>query len=178
MKMKPYLPLNRKGKYMKFNIGLTELIALVSLVIAVIGAVLGIINTIYRFSKDKIRLKVRPQIMASVGDPTRQEGIIINVVNLSSFPITINYIGLKCMKGRYLECGLNPQNRLPYRLESKGNYVGIIAESIKQIKDLHLVKRAYVITACGKKFYGNSKRLKEEIQKAKKRLKRKAKETT
>jgi hypothetical protein len=63
----------------------------ITLAIAMLGAVLGIINTFIAVNNRRVRLRVRP--MYTVGAPAGA-GFGIEVVNLSSFPVTISDVGL------------------------------------------------------------------------------------
>src|ERR1041385_1896118 len=83
----------------------------ITLVIAVIGAVLGILNAYRDFSRDRVKLRVVPKVAFNVGAnnvitgdrPTSlmnqllRDGcparLCIEVINLSTFPITISAAG-------------------------------------------------------------------------------------
>lgn len=77
----------------KFNVAQT-----ITLVIAVIGAVLGIINTWRNIIKDRFRVVVRASNMFILnnevfGGGISKKGVSIDVINLSTFAITIIEIG-------------------------------------------------------------------------------------
>ena len=54
--------------------------------IALIGAVLGVFNTWWNFSRDRVRLKV-------TCDEDEQGNVVLDIVNLSDFPVTITDVG-------------------------------------------------------------------------------------
>ena len=58
---------------------------------AAIGDVLGIINTLYNLNQKRVRLKIRPAYSFFV--PGVGRFFSIEVINLSTFPVTIALFG-------------------------------------------------------------------------------------
>lgn len=127
-----------------------ETLQAITLGIAVLGAVLGVLNTWRTFSNDRVRLRVREHGMATTdGD----RGIGIEIVNLSTFPVIISTMGLHLTAGaRHIQL-VEPffllGGKLPYRLEPRAactafQPIGALPEDVWTI-----VKHAYVTTACG-----------------------------
>jgi len=156
----------------KFDIGITEIVAVVSLVIAVIGAVLGILNYIHRRSKDKVKLRITPPHI--IGFPGVE--VAIEVINLGGFPVTIEEVGLILSKkehkklplvdyidlsGKSLPCRLGPREELTLGYSQS-------REDLLNEPAFAFVKRAYARTACGETHYGTSGALKGLIKEARK----------
>jgi len=72
----------------------------VTISIAVVGAILGIINTVFAVWQKRVRLRVRVMMafdpadedLGSDGLP-REQSIAVEVTNLSGFPVTIQTVG-------------------------------------------------------------------------------------
>jgi hypothetical protein len=62
---------------------------MVTLGLAGLGAVLGVMNTWQAMSRERLRLRVRPMQIVSGGGLS----FGIEVVNLSSFPVTVEEVG-------------------------------------------------------------------------------------
>jgi hypothetical protein len=149
---------------------ITLITAIIGATCGLLGAVLGIINTCQQLSNKKVRLKVLPQLAIPCG-AISNAGInfMIEVINLSNFPVTISNVGLLLIDRRQIVlnahgCYEQPGN-LPLRLEPRTSY-GIYF-NIDQKTLLAQVKSAYVKTQCGKLITGTSGALKQKIRKAK-----------
>src|SRR3546814_14458946 len=59
--------------------------------IAALGAFLGVMNTWQAINRDRVRLRVRPLSVMAIA--TGDQGYGIEVVNLSSFPVTVEEVG-------------------------------------------------------------------------------------
>jgi hypothetical protein len=66
----------------------------VTLSVAVLGAVLGIINTWHGLDKSRLKLKVTPAHAIPVGGVDPMLTFCIEVTNLSTFPVTICDVGV------------------------------------------------------------------------------------
>jgi hypothetical protein len=66
----------------------------VTLSIAVLGAVLGVINTWRAIDSSRVKLKVLPRHAIPVGGAPSHIGFCIAVTNLSAFPVTVNEVGV------------------------------------------------------------------------------------
>jgi hypothetical protein len=145
---------------------------------AVIGAVLGVINTWHGLNQRRVKLKVVPKIAyprrhaesglvagyMEVTDPSvfpvqgGQEMGCIEVTNLSAFPVTVREVGFtidalgKKMRAVISLPIVRDGGSWPRRLESRA--------SVSMYFDLGCLKRnnkrAYALTDCGTVGYGNS----------------------
>ncbi|MBW8851343.1 MAG: hypothetical protein JF600_11225 [Xanthomonadales bacterium] len=66
----------------------------ITLAVAAVGAVLGIINTWHTIDKNQVKLKVVPKHAIPYGAMDHRLRMCIEVTNLSSFPITIEEVGV------------------------------------------------------------------------------------
>lgn len=154
---------------------------IVSLVIGVTGAVLGIINTIHGLRKDKVKLKVRPWFMVPQDNP-KDVHLCINVVNLGSFPVTVAVVGFTTKDSKQLRVAIMRPGALsnatvPHRLSSREDMLIEAADALSD-EFLSKVKKVFATTACDETFYGTSKALKERIAEAEKHLNQKPEKTS
>ncbi len=70
------------------------LIQAITLAIAVLGAVLGLVNTWQGLDKSRVKLLVRPKHAIPLGAANSSLTFCIEVVNVSAFALTINEIGV------------------------------------------------------------------------------------
>lgn len=133
----------------------------VTIAIAAVGAVLGVINTLHSLNQNRVRLRVVPKfahlvINGIMGD----EKGCIEVINLSAFPVSVSEVGFTLGDGTARK-GHKAQIAMPYtpdgkpfarRLESR--------ESVTGYFDLdglpHDIGKAYVKTDCDEVAYGMS----------------------
>jgi hypothetical protein len=66
---------------------------LITLPLAVVGAVLGVINTWRSLDRDRIKLRIVPKVAYPVGMTDTRPRLCIEVINLSSFPVTVAEVG-------------------------------------------------------------------------------------
>lgn len=130
-------------------------IQLVTFATAVVGAVLGIVNLWRSWSADRVKVRVLSVYGESFGVGP---AVVIEVVNLSQFPITVTHIGFDTYDpaGRHLQL-VRPMftggsDRLPVRLESRAAFTVLQALSAFEDPQLTWIRRAYIKTACGRKF--------------------------
>lgn len=154
----------------------------ITLAIAVLGAVLGIINTLMQIDKSRIKIGVIPKIAFFVDDilvnsllrPDATQGspeerrLCVEVVNLSSFPITVNEVGFgKRILSRARHVLVPPLildgKPWPRRLEPREAVI-VYTERGVRFSPQPSPKRAYAATACGEVRYGTSKALKHFIK--------------
>ena len=141
----------------------------VTLSIAVLGAVLGVINTWHSLDQRRVRLRVVPKIaqMITASNASGTMGCI-EIVNLSAFPISISEIGFtidgdprKHRRLAILEPITSNRRPLARTLESRHGITGYF--------DLnHItpdIQKAYVRTERGEVAYGSSPAL-EQIRDA------------
>lgn len=139
-------------------------IQIVTFGIAVLGAILGIINTWHNLNQRKVKLKLKPAHAIPVGgvDPNIQ--FCIEITNLSAFPVTIEEAGVlfKGTKDR----GIIPHpiftdhdNKWPRKLESRTSIT--VYSQLPSIGANHRIKCAYAKTQCGVIVKGTSPALKQ-----------------
>lgn len=128
--------------------------------IAILGAVLGILNTWQAMRRDRLRLRVRPLnvVMLNSGDMA----FGIEVINLSMFAVTIEEVGFSLRapaeKGTR---GVVPFPRpsdggpWPRRLEPRSS-VTLHFDRPADPDLLRTIRRAYAKTACGEFAYGKT----------------------
>lgn len=66
----------------------------ITLAIAVLGAVLGLMNTWYALDRTRVKLRVRPKHAFPVGAADPRLTFCIEVTNLSAFAVTIEETGV------------------------------------------------------------------------------------
>lgn len=138
----------------------------VTLSIAVVGAVLGILNTWRNFDRDRVKLKVAPKQAIPVGAflDTRIR-LCIEVTNLSTFALTITEVGVLywCTKKR--GAVVNPiiidGGTFPRKLEPRTSFTAYFHPEALQRLDGHKIRCAYAKTDCGVVIRGNSPALRQ-----------------
>ena len=143
------------------------LISYVTLAIASVGAVLGIMNTWRSFDRDRIRLKVLPHwAIPSAGNPR----FCIKVVNLSYIPVTVTFVYFKMRteNRNYVFPPSPPGETLPARMEPRSSITIFMPEGAERDPMLADLKYAHVETACGRAFRRTNGSLKHLIKKARK----------
>jgi hypothetical protein len=142
----------------------------VTLAIALLGAVLGVINILIELNRDRVRLKVIPKGAFCVPSTGEEHRICIEVRNLSGFPVTISEVGFVLHDTRRRAMVISPMTAdgksLPRRLEPH-NSVSTYTAPIDQMDiDLSKVKCAYAKTDCDIIKRGNSPALKRFVREA------------
>ena len=152
----------------------------ITFAIALVGAVLGILNTWRNFDRDRLKIKVRPTNLITLattysGSDIEKRGLNVDVINQSTFPVTITEIGFanfylftnKIKGGKSLPFKWENLNglSLPQRLESRESISFFIFEEVLEgHENLKNIKYAYAKTACGQFFKGSSELFIEIIQ--------------
>ncbi len=135
----------------------------ITFAIALIGATLGIVNTWNTLNNSRIKLKVIPGHAIPVGNGNSNISFYISVTNLSSFPVTVNEVGVSYRNSKlrsvYINPILNTGDTIPKRLESRSS-VTAYGEAPKSI-DGKKISKAYVKTDCGKTVFGTSPALRQ-----------------
>lgn len=138
-------------------------VQIITLSIAVVGAVLGLINTWHGLDKSRVKLKVRPAhaIPVAFADPSL--AFSIEVTNLSAFPVTICDVGVfyrgTDSRGSFVNPVLVDGGGWPRRLEPRSS-VTVYGRRPESRSDRH-IKCAYAITECGVTETGTSPALKQ-----------------
>lgn len=139
---------------------------------AMIGAVLGIMNTWNAVDQRRVRLRITPKHVLSV----RGRSFAIEGINLSAFPVTIDEVGFE-IKGQ----GVTKRSRAvvaypelpdgkpwPRRLEPREDVSACLSVAHLSIYRGKKIGRAYATTACDVTRYGSSPalaQLREELRK-------------
>ncbi|MDZ5453901.1 hypothetical protein [Labrys sp. ZIDIC5] len=128
---------------------------------ATLGAGLGIMNTWNSMSQTRVRLRVRP--LHAFAIPSNEQMFSIEVINLSSFSVTISDVGFS-LSGQRLQKGVRatiPQPIIidgkpwPRRLEAR-EAVSVYLDPRAFIGTKAKLGKAYARTACGEVAYGDS----------------------
>lgn len=139
----------------------------VTLAIAVLGALLGVMNTWRNWSLDRMRLRVTPAFGL---DNTGGRNILVTVVNLSSFPVTVTTMGFTLLNSTNHMQVPAPifmrGERLPIRLEPRTSCTAVVALAALEHAQLANIRCAYVTTACGQQIEGDSTALRQMVHAA------------
>ncbi len=135
----------------------------VTLAIAVLGAVLGIINTWHALDQSRVKLKVSPAHAIPVGGAPANLTFCVEVTNLSSFPVTVFDVGVFYDGTKNRGSMVNPvvadRGPWPRRLEPRSS-VTLYSEAPVS-KSGHRVRCAYARTQCGVTETGTSPALEQ-----------------
>ena len=141
----------------------------ITFTIAVLGAVLGIINTWRNIDKDRIKIRVH-LIWSFFHLPATgtQERFGIEITNLSSIPITVFKVGFLPVRVKDKQLVFLPEctdgKDFSRRMESRISLSVTMAPGSENDPMFAHVTRAFVTTACGKRFTGTSPALKGLIE--------------
>lgn len=129
----------------------------ITLGLAAIGAVLGIMNTWNGLSQRRMRVRVTPAfLLRTDGSPT---GFSIEAINLSMFPLTLAEVGFQT-SGRKRIAITSPHTSdakpLPRRLEPREAITFMFGPGDFTPPKEHRIGPAYVRTACGRTIKGDS----------------------
>lgn len=138
-----------------------EFMGAVTFGIALLGAVLGVINTWRNIDRDRVKLVVKPAHAIPVGAMEHTHPHIefsIEVVNLSVFPITVSEVGF-LHRGMHSRAAVMQPVTLdgpttPRKLEPRESASFYMAKP--EPRDDHPLKCAYAKTSCGRTFTGKS----------------------
>ena len=144
------------------SISITESI---TFAIAVLGAVLGVINTWRNINKDRVKLKVIPKYaMITSGEPQ----LCIEVINFSTFPLVITEVGVLYSGTTDRGASINPfiydGGSFPRKLEQRTSFSAYLSIDILKKNNGHKVKMVYAMTDCGEMVTGKSPALKDMIK--------------
>jgi hypothetical protein len=132
----------------------------VTLGIALLGAVLGVINTMHALGRDRVRLKVSPVWgMYDYGSHLSETRLGISVVNLSGFPLTIDDVGFvrwrwKGKRVAVILPDLPDGKPWPRSLAPHDSATVWCPEGIENTSEMLEVRKAYAKTTSGIVRYG------------------------
>jgi hypothetical protein len=130
----------------------------VTMSVALVGAVLGVMNTWNAMDQRRVRLRVYPKVAVPVmdGEFGRTMGCI-EVINLSAFPVSIQEVGFtirrNSRKGDRLtivQPFTNDHKPLARRLESRQSVTAYFELDAR----FQRAKSSYVLTDCDEMTYG------------------------
>lgn len=130
----------------------------VTLAIAAVGAVLGIINTWRTVDQTRIKLKVLPTHAIPYGEADPNLRFCVEVTNLSSFSVTVDdagvfYHGTKS-RGSIINPVFADNGPWPRRLEPRASIS--IYSQLPSSRAGHKIKCAFARTQCGHTKTGTS----------------------
>lgn len=135
----------------------------ITLAIAATGAVLGTINTWQSLDKSRVRLLVRPKHAIPIGGMNPSLTFCIEVINLSSFAVTINDVGIlykgSNQRGSIAKPILMDDGEWPRRLEPRSS-VTVYSQNPTALAGT-TIKCAYASTQCGYRETGSTPALKQ-----------------
>jgi hypothetical protein len=142
----------------------------ITLCIAVIGALLGVINTFHILNRDRIKLEVKPVLLMATFGPVAGVGTIgITVINLSFVPVTVKEVGFVLPENKVL-VPLQPWTTdggpYPRKLEPRTSFTVGFSEQPSDITGFEKALCAFAKTACGIKFKGTSPAFKQAVREA------------
>lgn len=142
----------------------------ITLAIALLGAVLGIINTWNALDTRRVKMKVIPKLAEFL--PSGGKTICIEVVNLSAFPITVCQVGFlkrwSSVRGAIIRPIILDDGDFPRRLEPRSAFTAYTKGLLENPVELRNIRCAYAETECGTVRKGHSGALKSAVLLARK----------
>ncbi|TAK99755.1 MAG: hypothetical protein EPO07_10575 [Verrucomicrobia bacterium] len=139
-----------------------------TLVIAVVGAVLGLLNTWRGFERDRVKLKVIPKsAICSYGPAGMVTRLCIEVINMSYIPVTVSQIGYCLSDPPKHFLAFIPEffhgEKMPVRLEPREAVTAYVPVGLENDPQFANVTKAFAKTACGRTFESLTPSLKSYI---------------
>jgi hypothetical protein len=148
---------------------------IITLAIALVGAILGIINTLLSINRHRVKIKVTPKVAYLVGQIVKTKCLAIEILNLSDFPVTISQVGILYRgtkdRGDIVLPNMPDGGSFPRRLESRASFTVYSNPEVILENNFANVYCAYAETDCKVLAKGRSPALKELVKKVRKRLK-------
>ena len=136
---------------------------IVTLSIAIIGAVLGLINTWFGLDRARLKLKVIPAHAIPLGSSDERLQFCIEIINLSIFPVTISEAGVffygTDRRGRIINPVFADGGRWPRKLESRESIT--VYSQVPDLENGERIRCAYAKTQCGCVKVGSSPALRQ-----------------
>jgi len=126
--------------------------------LALLGAVLGVINTWAGLQRDRVKVRVITQWALFTGD--QQWRLSIEVRNVGMTAVTITGVGFLPRGSAKQTMPLMPGrigDQLPKRLEPRSNLTIYATPGAEKSQAFLDVRRAFANTACGRRFTGRSR---------------------
>src|SRR6266478_6614800 len=142
-----------------------ELKDVITIALASIGAVLGVLNAWRTYDKDRPKIRVRPRHAIPVGGAADSRArLAIEVTNLSWFPLTVSEVGVLFRgtrnRGAVIDPILIDGGAFTRRLETRTSFTAYLHPEAFATAQ-HPVRAAYATTDCGLTFTGNSPALQQ-----------------
>ncbi len=135
----------------------------VTMSIAVLGAVLGVINTWHNLDKMRVKLVVLPKHAIPVGAADPNITFCIEITNLSSFAVTVAEAGVffhgTKARGAIIQPIMADGGEWPRRLEPRTSVTVYAQNPATEAK--HRIRCAYATTECGVTRTATSRALKQ-----------------
>lgn len=139
------------------------LVQWITLAIALVGAVLGVVNTWQSLSKSRVKLRVLPKHAIPVGSADPRLTFCIEITNLSDFAVTVEEAGVfyegTNRRGAIVYPVFADGGHWPRRLESRSS-VTVYSETPSSLPG-HPIRAAYAVTQDGHTKSGTSAALKQ-----------------
>jgi hypothetical protein len=131
----------------------------VTLSLAAIGAVLGVLNTWKVFARERVKLRVVPKHAIPIGAVDPRLTFCIEVINVGGVALTVNEVGVFHQGTSKRSAVITPviadKGPWPRRLEPR-SAVTVYAQGASLPMQGHPIRCAYAMTDCGRTFEGNS----------------------
>lgn len=135
----------------------------ITFVVAALGAVLGVLNTWKAIDRDRPKLRVVPKHAIPLGGADPRLRMSIEIINLSTFPMTVDEVGVLYRgtnkRAPVLQPVLNDGGAWPRRLEPRSAVTAYLDPDWIQYRQK--IRCAYAMTACGLTFEGRSPALEQ-----------------
>lgn len=138
--------------------------------VAILGAGLGIINTLQSIDRDRVKLRVTPKTAFSFfpGAVETTTSLCIEVLNRSTFPVTISEVGLTLhgtdKQFKLFQPILHDGGPFPRRLEPRSSFTAYFEPGAENHPAFASVKSAYAKTDCGETATGDSPALRSLVE--------------
>ena len=135
----------------------------ITMAIAAVGAVLGVINTWRALDQSRLKLKVVPKHAIPVGAAPRNVQFCIEITNLSQFAVIIEDAGVlfhgTTGRGSIIDPLLPDRGSWPRRLEPRSSVT--VYSEIPKSGEGNRIKCAFARTQCGYTKTGTSPALRQ-----------------
>ncbi|MBC3917118.1 hypothetical protein H8L32_06495 [Undibacterium sp. CY18W] len=123
----------------------------ITLAIALLGAILGVINTWQTLDKSRVKLLVIPKHATQIGVPDSKLTFCVEVINMSAFAVTVDEVGVFFKGTEIRGCIRMPilidGGTWPRRLEPR-SAVTLYGQKPESTSG-NRIKCAYAMTSCG-----------------------------